>query len=97
MIRKCADFAARFRTFNDPEDLRDQLEIILKSEASCILLLYCVNNKADELQETLVGFLGFDDMDFIQDLLTHRTELVQPTTIRKVTIGHGRYSLYRFQ
>jgi len=29
----------------------------------------------DEMQETLLGILGYDDMDFLQDLLTHRNEI----------------------
>jgi hypothetical protein len=29
-----------------------------------------------EIQETLLGILGFDDMDFIQDLLSHRDDIV---------------------
>jgi hypothetical protein len=32
---------------------------------------------AEEIQETLLGILGFDDMDFIQVLVSHRDELLR--------------------
>jgi hypothetical protein len=79
MTRKCTEFVVRFHTFNDPEDLGEHLEAVLKSDASCTPLMFCANCTAEEVQETLLGILGFDDMDFIQDLLTHRNELVQFT------------------
>jgi hypothetical protein len=45
------------------------------------MLLVCklidsTNSIAEGVQETLLGILGFDDMDFVQDLLTHRDEIV---------------------
>jgi hypothetical protein len=40
----------------------------------------------DEVQETLLGILGFDDMDFVQDLLTHRDSIVHSI----VTPSHFR-------
>lgn len=33
------------------------------------------------MQETLLGVLGFDDMDFVQDLLTHRNEIVESMVV----------------
>ena len=38
--RKCNEFVSRFKTFNDPLDLEDQLETILKSESSGTLMAY---------------------------------------------------------
>lgn len=32
---------------------------------------------AEGVEETLLGILGFDDMDFVQDLLTHRDEIIR--------------------
>lgn len=31
---------------------------------------------AEDVEETLLGILGFDDLDFVQNLLTHRDEIV---------------------
>ena len=32
---------------------------------------------AEEVQEALLGILGFDDMDFVQELLTYREDIAQ--------------------
>jgi len=52
---------------------------------------------AEEVQETLLGILGFDDMDFVQDLLTHRDEIVHAivtnSRVKWLTIELWRYPL----
>lgn len=35
------------------------------------------DSPVDEIQDTLLGILGYDDMDFIQELVTRREEIVQ--------------------
>lgn len=76
MLRKCSEFVAKFGTFNDPQDLEDQLQTVLKSDASGILSFNVTDFVAEEVQEMLLGILGFDDMDFIQDLFIHRDAIV---------------------
>ena len=38
------------------------------------------------MQETLLGVLGFDDMDFVQDLLTHRNEIVESMVLQNIIL-----------
>ena len=56
------------------------LKINLKQFSAQIPQVYNPSDKtyflAEEVQETLLGILGFDDMDFVQDLLTHRDEII---------------------
>jgi hypothetical protein len=77
IIRKCDEFVTKFKTFNDPQDLEHQLETILKSGDLGLHKSKLRDSFiADEVQEMLLGILGFDDMDFVQDLLTHRDTIV---------------------
>ena len=76
IVRKCGEFVARFGTFNDAQDLEDQLQTVLKSDSpGAWMFLYPIDFIVEEVQETLLGLLGFDDMDFVQNLLTHRDDI----------------------
>lgn len=43
-----------------------------------ILALLASDSGQEELQSTLTDIVGFDDLDFIIELISHRTELVPP-------------------
>jgi hypothetical protein len=36
--RKCNEFVTKFGTFNDPQDLEDQIQTVLKSDASGVAI-----------------------------------------------------------
>ena len=81
---------ARFGTFNDPQDLEIQLETVLTSNASGSFLIGESHPSAEEVQETLLGILGFDDMDFVQDLLTHRDDIIHAMVIASNSVINYR-------
>lgn len=42
------------------------------------------------MQETLLGVLGFDDLDFVQELLTHRNEIIEAIVCPFAILFNGR-------
>lgn len=61
---KCSDLAFR-KSGLEPAALRDQIMEILTS-----------SRPEDELQGSLTDMIGFDDLDFVIELLSHRDEIV---------------------
>lgn len=70
---KCVAFAGT-RHGIDSSDLEQQITALLTSDSS-----------EDELQMSLADILGFDDLDFVIELISHRREILttQPATTRQ--------------
>ncbi|KIX02526.1 uncharacterized protein Z518_08467 [Rhinocladiella mackenziei CBS 650.93] len=70
---KCAAFA-RSRPGIDASDLEQQISALLASD-----------NSDDELQMSLADILGYDDLDFLIELISHRKEILAapPATTRQ--------------
>ncbi|KAL1954519.1 hypothetical protein VTO42DRAFT_1079 [Malbranchea cinnamomea] len=64
--RRCQDIAMRKQGL-DAADLSAQIVDILAAQES-----------ADELQMTLAEIVGFDDLDFVIELIAHRGEILAP-------------------
>ena len=73
---KCRNFA-KLRSGMDAADLEGQIVALLASDTS-----------DDELQMTLAEIVGYDDLDFVIDLISHRkTALHDPTASKRQTDG----------
>lgn len=64
--RKCIDFASR-KSGLSADDLREQISALLASDSA-----------EEELQSTLTDIIGFDDFDFLIELISHRREIIVP-------------------
>ncbi|TVY15045.1 putative helicase [Lachnellula arida] len=64
---KCLMFASRKEGLSG-EDLQEQLMALLASDSV-----------EEELQSTLTDIIGFDDFDFIIELISHRKEITAPS------------------
>lgn len=62
--RKCAEFAKRSSGI-DAEDLQGQITALLASDSN-----------DEELQSTLTDIIGFDDLDFVIELISHRKAIM---------------------
>ncbi|KAH8889849.1 Sec63-domain-containing protein [Thozetella sp. PMI_491] len=69
LAMKCSDIASKKSGFTSSA-LQDQILDILKS-----------SRQEDEIQSSLADLVGFDDFEFIMDLLSHRKEVVAATAI----------------
>ena len=73
---KCRSFA-NSRSGMDAADLEGQILALLASDSS-----------DDELQMTLAEIIGFDDLDFVIDLISHRESVLrEPTASMRQTDG----------
>jgi antiviral helicase SLH1 len=61
---KCIGFAAKKQGLSG-EDLQEQIMALLASDSV-----------EEELQSTLTDIIGFDDLDFVIELISHRKEIV---------------------
>ncbi len=70
---RCAAFA-RLRSGIDATDLEQQITALLASDTS-----------DDELQMSLAEIIGYDDLDFVIELISHRKKILttSPATIRQ--------------
>lgn len=64
---KCLMFASRKEGLSG-EDLQEQIMVLLASDSV-----------EEELQSTLTDIIGFDDFDFIIELISHRKEIAAPS------------------
>ena len=64
LSKKCAAFA-KTRPGIHASDLQDQISALLASDSS-----------DDELQMSLADILGYDDLDFVIELISHRKEIL---------------------
>jgi antiviral helicase SLH1 len=72
---RCADFA-KSRSV-DAQDLEQQITALLTS-----------NSSEDELQMSLAEMIGFDDLDFVIELIGHRKDVLrQPSHVQEQTDG----------
>ena len=65
---KCIGFASRKQGLSG-EDLQDQIMALLAS-----------GSVEEELQSTLTDIIGFDDLDFVIELISHRKEITAPSS-----------------
>jgi antiviral helicase SLH1 len=65
---RCAAFA-RSRSGMDASDLEQQITALLVSDSS-----------NDELQMSLADIIGYEDLDFVIELISHRTEILTAST-----------------
>lgn len=63
---KCIGFAGRKQGLSG-EDLQEQIMALLASDSV-----------EEELQSTLTDVIGFDDLDFVIEIISHRKEIVTP-------------------
>lgn len=63
LARKCIGFAAKKQGLSG-EDLQEQIMALLASDSV-----------EEELQSTLTDIIGFDDLDFVIELISHRKEI----------------------
>lgn len=68
LTSRCQDFASRKHGL-DAGDLQQQLSAMLASDM-----------EDDELQMTLADIIGYDDLDWVIDLMSHRREVLAPKT-----------------
>jgi antiviral helicase SLH1 len=61
---RCIGFASK-RQGLAAEDLQEQIMALLASDS-----------REEELQSTLTDIVGFEDLDFVTDLLSHRTDII---------------------
>lgn len=74
--QKCSSFAAT-RSGMDASDLQQQITALLASDSS-----------DEELQMSLADIIGFDDLDFVIELISHRKEILSgPTATSRQTDG----------
>jgi len=66
--KKCSDFATSHSDINSP-DLEQQIIALLVSDSS-----------DDELQMSLADIVGYDDLEFVIELIAHRKEMVKEPT-----------------
>lgn len=69
---KCIGFASRKQGLAS-EDLQEQIMALLASDSL-----------EEELQSTLTDIIGFDDLDFVIELISHRTEITAPSPFSTV-------------
>ncbi|KAI9730047.1 MAG: hypothetical protein M1818_008316 [Claussenomyces sp. TS43310] len=80
---KCIGFAAR-RQGLASEDLQEQILALLASDSV-----------EEELQSTLTDIIGFDDLDFVIELISHRRELTAPSPFVASGSADGLLGLLR--
>jgi antiviral helicase SLH1 len=68
---KCIGFAARKQGLSG-EDLQEQIMALLVSDSV-----------EEELQSTLTDIIGFDDLDFVIELISHRKEITAPSPFQE--------------
>jgi len=74
--KKCSSFAAT-RSGMNASDLEQQITALLASDSS-----------DDELQMSLADIIGFDDLDFVIELISHRKSILSgPTATTRQTDG----------
>jgi len=73
--RKCTDFVSR-KSGLSADDLREQISALLASDSA-----------EEELQSTLTDIIGFDDFDFLIELISHRREIIVPQQAEAQTDG----------
>ncbi|KAK2737824.1 hypothetical protein FQN57_007382 [Myotisia sp. PD_48] len=86
--RKCETISAGKQGLN-VIDLQDQIKALLASDSS-----------SDELQIALAEIVGFDDLDFVIDLLSHRQQLLseaEKSVIRELRTREQRDEALRQQ
>ena len=66
---ECQQFATRKQGL-DAEELQQQMLAMLASDL-----------KDDELQMSLVDVIGYDDLDWVIDLISHRQEILAPKSL----------------
>jgi antiviral helicase SLH1 len=64
---KCLGFASRKQGLSG-EDLQEQIMALLASDSV-----------EEELQSTLTDIIGYDDLDFVIELISHRKEIAAPS------------------
>ncbi|KAH7317566.1 Sec63 Brl domain-containing protein [Rhexocercosporidium sp. MPI-PUGE-AT-0058] len=64
---KCRDFASKKQGLSG-DDLQEQIGALLASDSA-----------EEELQSTLTDIIGFDDLDFVIELISHRKEIIKPS------------------
>lgn len=64
---KCLGFASRKQGLSG-EDLQEQIMALLASDSV-----------EEELQSTLTDIIGYDDLDFVIELISHRKEIMAPS------------------
>lgn len=69
---KCLLFASRKQGLSG-EDLQEQIMALLASDSV-----------EEELQSTLTDIIGFDDLDFVIELISHRKEITAPSPFSTV-------------
>jgi antiviral helicase SLH1 len=69
---KCIGFASRKQGLAS-EDLQEQIMALLASDSV-----------EEELQSTLTDIIGFDDLDFVIELIAHRKEVIAPSPFSTV-------------
>ncbi|AEO66925.1 uncharacterized protein THITE_2115485 [Thermothielavioides terrestris NRRL 8126] len=75
LAAKCAEVSSR-KAGLSPAALREQITDILSA-----------NRPEGELQSLLTDLVGFDDLDFIVDLVSHRSEIVASIALEKLRDG----------
>lgn len=72
---KCIGFAAKKKGLSG-EDLQEQIIALLASDSV-----------EEELQSTLTDIVGFDDLDFVIELISHRKDIIAPGPFSTTTDG----------
>jgi antiviral helicase SLH1 len=72
---KCIGFAAEKQGLSG-EDLQEQIMALLASDGV-----------EEELQSTLTDIIGFDDLDFVIELISHRSEITAPSPFSTIRAG----------
>ncbi len=73
--RKCGEFASR-KTALNADDLKAQ-----------ILAVLSLNDGEEALQSALTDIIGYDDFDFLIELVSHREEIIIPQKTEEQTDG----------
>lgn len=73
--RKCGEIASR-KTGLNGDDMKEQILGVLTS-----------NDGEEAMQSTLVDIIGFDDFDFLTELVSHRKEITAPQRSEEQTDG----------
>ena len=78
---KCTEFASRKQGLSG-DDLQEQISALLASDSA-----------EEELQSTLTDIIGFDDLDFVIELISHRKEIIKPApSIRGAAATDGLFA-----
>lgn len=78
---KCSEFASRKQGLSG-DDLQEQIGALLVSDSA-----------EEELQSTLTDIIGFDDLDFVIELISHRKEITKPaSSVRGAAATDGLFA-----